>query len=156
MSEISLKINGEARTVSVDPSTPLVYVLRNELGLTGAKLGCGLEQCGCCTVLVDGEPRQSCVAPVSQFEGADITTVEGLIEDGGPGPVQRAFIAEAAAQCGYCTPGLVVAVEALRRRATVPDAEAIREALSGHLCRCGTHAAVLRAVDQVLREGGGG
>lgn len=152
MTQISLTINGKTRLVSADPSTPLVYVLRNELGLTGAKLGCGLEQCGCCAVLVDGVAQQSCVAPVSQFEGAEITTVEGLSEDGRPGPVQRAFIAEAAAQCGYCTPGLVVAVEALRRRETVPDRAAVREALVGHLCRCGTHAAVLRAVDRVLRE----
>lgn len=154
MTQISLTINGTTRLVSADPSTPLVYVLRNELGLTGAKLGCGLEQCGCCSVLVDGIAQQSCVAPVSQFEGAEITTVEGLSEDGRPGPVQRAFIAEAAAQCGYCTPGLVVAVEALRRRETVPDRAAVREALAGHLCRCGTHAAVLRAVDLVLRERG--
>jgi len=154
MASILLHINGEARKVTADPSTPLVYVLRNEFGLTGAKLGCGLEQCGCCTVLVNGEAQQSCVAPVSQFEGAEITTVEGLSEDGRPGPVQRAFIAEAAAQCGYCTPGLVVAVEALRRRRPVPDRDAVLEALSGHLCRCGTHAAVLRAVERVLRERG--
>jgi nicotinate dehydrogenase subunit A len=152
MTQISLNINGECREVSADPSTPLLYVLRNELGLTGAKQGCGLEQCGCCTVLVDGVAQQSCVAPVSQFEGAQITTVEGLSDDGRPGPVQRAFIAEAAAQCGYCTPGLVVAVEALRRSKTPPDQAAVREALAGHLCRCGTHAAVLRAVERVLRE----
>lgn len=154
MVPILLHINGETRKVTADPSTPLIFVLRNELGLTGAKLGCGLEQCGCCTVLVDGVARQSCVAPVSQFEGAEITTVEGLSEDGRPGPVQRAFIAEAAAQCGYCTPGLVIAVEALRRRETTPDAAAVREALAGHLCRCGTHAAVLRAVERVLRKRG--
>ena len=152
MTGISLTINGTARTVAAEPSTPLIYVLRNELGLTGAKLGCGIEQCGSRAVLVDGVPRLSCVAPVSQFDGATIETVESLSDDGRPGPVQRAFIDEAAAQCGYCTPGLVVAVEALRRRKTAPDAVAVREALAGHLCRCGTQAAVLRAVTRVLRE----
>jgi nicotinate dehydrogenase subunit A len=152
MARITLHINGAAREVEADPSTPLLYVLRNQLGLTGAKFGCGLEQCGACAVLLDGVARPSCVAPVAQFEGAQIETVEGLGDEERPGPVQRAFIDEAAAQCGYCTPGLVVAVEALRRRETVPDEKSVREALKGHLCRCGTHAAVLRAVARVLRE----
>jgi aerobic-type carbon monoxide dehydrogenase small subunit (CoxS/CutS family) len=152
MARITLHINGAAREVEADPSTPLLYVLRNKLGLTGAKFGCGLEQCGACAVLLDGVARPSCVAPVAQFEGAQIETVEGLGDEERPGPVQRAFIDEAAAQCGYCTPGLVVAVEALRRRETVPDEKSVREALKGHLCRCGTHAAVLRAVARVLRE----
>lgn len=152
MARITLHINGARREVDVDPSTPLVYVLRNALGLTGAKLGCGLEQCGSCAVLVNGAVQKSCVAPVAQFEGAEIVTVEGLAEENGPGPVQRAFIEEAATQCGYCTPGLVVAVEALRRRKTVPDQAAVREALADHLCRCGTHAAVLRATERLLRE----
>jgi nicotinate dehydrogenase subunit A len=152
MTRIRLHINGAAREVEVDPSTPLLYVLRNQLGLTGAKLGCGLEQCGACAVLVDGVARPSCVAPVAQFEGAQIVTVEGLGDERRPGPVQRAFIDEAAAQCGYCTPGLVVAVEALRRRDTVPDEADVRAALKGHLCRCGTHAAVLRAVARLLGE----
>jgi nicotinate dehydrogenase subunit A len=152
MARITLHINGAAREVEADPSTPLLYVLRNQLGLTGAKFGCGLEQCGACAVLLDGVARPSCVAPVAQFEGAQIETIEGLGDEERPGPVQRAFIDEAAAQCGYCTPGLVVAVEALRRRETVPDEKSVREALKGHLCRCGTHAAVLRAVARVLRE----
>jgi len=152
MSALSLRINGAGRAVESDPSTPLIYVLRNELGLTGAKLGCGLEQCGSCAVLVDGVATLSCAAPAGQFAGTDIVTVEGLTEAGKPGPVQRAFIAEAAAQCGYCTPGLVVAVEALRRRASVPDEAAIHEALTPHLCRCGTHPAVLRATRRVLRD----
>ena len=150
MDRIELHINGEMREAGVDPSTPLLYVLRNEFGLTGAKLGCGAEQCGACAVLVDGEPRMSCASPVAQFEGAEIVTVEGLTDEEGPGPVQRAFIAEAAAQCGYCTPGLIIAVEALRRRETVPDAAAIKQALAAHLCRCGTHAAVFRAIERVL------
>jgi len=152
MSKISLNINGKRHTVAVDPSTPLLFVLRNALGLTGAKLGCGLEQCGSCAVLVDGMPQMSCVAPVSQFEGKTIETVESLTDGDEPGPVQRAFIAEAAAQCGYCTPGLVIAVEGLRRRKDIPDRQAVREALSAHLCRCGTQAAVLRAVERVLQE----
>jgi nicotinate dehydrogenase subunit A len=150
-SKVKLRVNGEEKTVEVDPSTPLLFVLRNELGLTGAKLGCGLEQCGACTVLIDGEAQLSCNVPVGQFEGADIETAEGLVENGEPGPVQRAFIDEAAAQCGYCTPGLVVAVEALRRRNPAPDPDAVRGALCSNLCRCGTHAAVLRAAERVLR-----
>jgi len=155
MSQITLRVNGSTRQVDADPSTPLLYVLRNTLGLTGAKLGCGLEQCGACAVLVDGIAKLTCAAPVAQFEGAEIVTVEGLTEQNGPGAVQRAFIAEAAAQCGYCTPGLVIAVEGLRRRQTRPDAAAIRDALKDHLCRCGTHAAVLRAVERVLGERSG-
>jgi aerobic-type carbon monoxide dehydrogenase small subunit (CoxS/CutS family) len=155
MARIRLHINGAARAVEVDPSTPLLYVLRNALGLTGAKLGCGLEQCGACAVLVDGVARPTCVAPVAQFQETQIETVEALGEAGRPGPVQRAFIDEAAAQCGYCTPGLVVAVEALRRRETIPDETSVRAALKGHLCRCGTHAAVLRAAARVLRERAG-
>ena len=152
MSGLSLNINGTEHAIESDPATPLAYVLRNELGLTGAKLGCGLEQCGSCAVLVDGVATLSCAAPAGQFEGRSIVTVEGLTEAGSPGPVQRAFVAEAAAQCGYCTPGLVIAVEALRRRGSVPDEAAIREALTPHLCRCGTHPAVLRATRRVLRE----
>lgn len=152
MARITLHINGAARAVEADPATPLLYVLRNQLGLTGAKLGCALEQCGACAVLVDGVARPTCVAAVAQFEGAQIETVEGLGDARRPGPVQRAFIDEAAAQCGYCTPGLVVAVEALRRREPPPDEATVRAALKGHLCRCGTHAAVLRAVARVLRE----
>ena len=151
MAPIRFTVNGTVHEVRTDPSTPLAYVLRNELGLTGAKVGCGLEQCGSCTVLVDGAPRMTCAAPVGQCAGAEIVTVEGWTENGRPGPAQRAFIAEAAAQCGYCTPGLVVAVEALRRRPTAPDEAAVREALARHLCRCGTQAAVLRAVARLLR-----
>lgn len=154
MIKIRLHINGSTQEIEADPSTPLVFVLRNQAGLTGAKLGCGQEQCGSCTVLVNGEPQPSCVAPVSQFEGTEIVTVEGLTENGEPGPVQQAFIDEAAAQCGYCTAGLVIAVEALRRRNPPPDQAAVREALTGHLCRCGTQAAVLRAVERVLRKRG--
>jgi nicotinate dehydrogenase subunit A len=154
MARITFRINQVMREVEADPSTPLLYVLRNTLGLTGAKLGCGLEQCGSCTVLIDGAARLSCTAPVGQFEGADIVTVEGLADGQEPGQVQQVFIEEAAAQCGYCTPGLVIAVEALRRRGAAPDESTLREALVGHLCRCGTHAAVIRAAKRVLSEQG--
>lgn len=154
MTRILLHINGSPREIEADPSTPLIFVLRNHLDLTAVKLGCGQEQCGSCKVLVDGEPQPTCVAPVSQFAGAEIVTAEGLTENGEPGPVQQAFIDEAAAQCGYCTPGLIVAVEALRRRNPTPDRAAIKEALAGHLCRCGTQAAVLRAAERLLRSRG--
>ena len=155
MTKTRLNINGETHNVDIDPSTPLIYVLRNQLGLTGAKLGCGLEQCGACAVLVDGVAQLSCVAPVGQFEGTEIVTVEGLAARDEPGSVQSAFINEGAAQCGYCTAGLVIAVEALRRREPTPSAADVRAALGKNLCRCGTHAAVLRAVERVLWEGSG-
>ena len=155
MSSISLRVNGQRRDIEADPSTPLVYVLRNQLDLTGAKLGCGLEQCGACAVLVDGEPVLSCVRAVSEFEDNEIVTVEGLVSNGTPSPIQRAFIEEGAAQCGYCTPGIVVAVTALLDQSPRPTRADIAEALHGHLCRCGSHANVLRAIDRVVREGGG-
>ena len=157
MNKITLRVNGESHEIEADPSTPLIFVLRNGLGLTGAKLGCGLEQCGACAVLVDGEPVLSCVRAVSEFEECDIITVEGLAEDGAEdgadSDIQRAFIAEGAAQCGYCTPGIVVAATALLRRNRTPNEAEIREALHGHLCRCGSHVRVLRAIDRLIREG---
>jgi len=155
MTAITLNVNGRPRELDVDLSTPLLIVLRNELGLTGAKMGCGLEQCGACAVLVDGESTLSCVAPVTQFEGREVVTVEGLCEDGAPGAVQRAFLEAGAAQCGYCTPGLVVAVTGLLRADPTPCAARVRRALSRHLCRCGSHPRVLAAVRR-LAEGGGG
>ena len=153
MTSIALRVNGAAREIEADPSTPLIYVLRNQLDLTGAKLGCGLEQCGACTVLVDGAPVLSCVRAVSEFEDADIVTVEGLAAGGEPTDVQRAFIEEGAAQCGYCTSGIVVAVTALLARAPRPEKPEIVEALNDHLCRCGSHARVLTAIDRLIAEG---
>ena len=153
MVEISLKVNGETFTVECDPATPLLYVLRNQLDLVGAKLGCGLEQCGACAVLVDGKHALSCVRPASEFEGAEITTVEGLAKGGRPNALQRAFIEEGAAQCGYCTAGLVVAATALLEKNSKPDDGEIREALQEHLCRCGSHLRVLKAIDRVIRGG---
>ena len=155
MSSISLSVNGQRHDIEADPSTPLVYVLRNQLDLTGAKVGCGLEQCGACAVLVDGEPVLSCVRAVSEFEDNEIVTVEGLVSNGAPSPIQQAFIEEGAAQCGYCTPGIVVAVTALLDQSPRPTRADIAEALHSHLCRCGSHANVLRAIDRVVREGGG-
>ena len=152
VSKVSLRVNGALHTVEVALSTPLVFVLRNQIGLTGAKVGCGLEQCGSCAVLVDGEPTLSCVAPVADFIGCEIETVEGLLEDGAPGSVQRAFIADGAAQCGYCTPGLVIAVTGLLRRTPKPEAADIAAALHGHLCRCGAHLRVLKAIDRLIEE----
>ncbi len=150
MQIIRLKVNGSDHEVCVDPATPLAYVLRNTLGLTGTKLACALEQCGACAVLVDGESTLSCVAPVSRFEGCDIVTVEGLGQDPGGSAVQRAFIAHGAVQCGYCTPGLVVAVTAMLARSADMDEAEIQRALSGHLCRCGTHNRVLAAIGELI------
>ncbi len=150
MSRIVLNINGAVREVEADPATPLIYVLRDRLGLTGAKLGCGLEQCGACAVIVDGEKVLSCVRAVSEFEGREIATVEGLAKGGELNPVQRAFLETGAAQCGYCTSGLVVALTAYLEAAERPDRKGAVEALEGHLCRCGAHADVLRAVDRLV------
>ncbi len=154
MTTIALRVNGKSHDIETDPATPLVFVLRNQLGLTGPKLGCGLEQCGACAVLVDGEPVLSCVRAVSEFAGADIVTAEGLVKDGEGNRIQRAFIEEGAAQCGYCTPGIVIATTALLNRTPKPDRTEITQALHGHLCRCGSHARVLRAIDRLVRDGG--
>jgi aerobic-type carbon monoxide dehydrogenase small subunit (CoxS/CutS family) len=152
MALMTLEVNGAVHEVEADPGTPLLFALRNHLGLTGAKLGCGREQCGACAVLVDGEAVLSCVRAASEFQGHAIVTAEGLAADGQPSDVQRAFAAEGAAQCGYCTPGLVIALTALFRRAANPDPATIRAALRGHLCRCGSHAAVLRATRRLAQE----
>jgi nicotinate dehydrogenase subunit A len=154
MARITLDVNGASHEVEAAPDTPLLLVLRNQMGLTGAKLGCALEQCGACAVLVDGEATLSCVRAVTEFEGRQIVTAEGLAADGDLTDVQRAFVAEGAAQCGYCTPGLVIALTALFRRTKNPDPAAIRAALHGHLCRCGSHAAVLRATRRLAQEHG--
>src|SRR6185436_9333640 len=140
---ITLNVNGQARQVDVDPATPLLYVLRNELQLNGAKYGCGLGQCGACTVLVDGQPAFSCRVPVSVLEGRRIRTLEGLGTLDRHGPVQRAFIAEQAAQCGYCIPGMILRAQALLERNPAPTAAEIRDHMKPNLCRCGTHMRVL-------------
>ena len=147
MPSFTLNVNGAARTVDVrDPDEPLLYVLRNALALTGAKFGCGLGQCGACTVLVDGEAVRACLVPVAKAAGRTITTVEGLGTPEKPHPLQAAFVAEQAAQCGYCVTGMVMTGAALlARKPAATEAEA-RQALAGNLCRCGTHQRILRAV----------
>jgi nicotinate dehydrogenase subunit A len=144
--DVALDVNGEMHRVRVDPSTPLLYILRNDLGLPGAKLGCGLEQCGACKVLVDGEALPTCRAPVASFRGRTIVTIEGLGDPDHLHPIQQAFIDEEAAQCGYCIPGMIVGAKALLDTNLDPTDDEIRAALAIHLCRCGTHARIVKAV----------
>jgi nicotinate dehydrogenase subunit A len=143
---INLTINGRSHRVDADPATPLLYVLREDLQLNGAKFGCGLGQCGACTVMVDGEAVFSCLTPISVLEGRPIKTIEGLGTMSEPGPLQKAFIEEQAAQCGYCIPGMMMRAQALlEKNAAASDAE-IREHMQPNLCRCGTHNRILRAI----------
>jgi nicotinate dehydrogenase subunit A len=146
MAVYTLHINGvEQRVDSWDPEQPLLYTIRNAVGLTGTKFGCGLAQCGACTVLMDGEPVRSCSVSVSNAAGKTITTIEGLGSPQQPDFVQAAFIEEQAAQCGYCTAGMVMAVKALLVRTPKPTPDQVKEALAGNLCRCGTHTRIVRA-----------
>lgn len=153
MEHLTLRVNGTEHHIDADPATPLLLVLRNKLGLTGAKHGCGLEQCGARAVLIDGVSTLCCAVPVSDFQGKNIVTVEGLAGDGDGNDVQRAFTAASAAQCGFCTPGLVVAATALIRKSPKADDAQIRAALVPHLCRCGTHPRILRALKQLTADG---
>jgi nicotinate dehydrogenase subunit A len=143
---ITVNVNGRPHRVDIDPTTPLLYALRGELGLNGAKYGCGFGQCGACTVLLDGAAVFSCLTPVVAVEGREVTTIEGLGSAEDPGPLQRAFIAEQAAQCGYCIAGMVMRAEALLRRNAAPSDAEIRVAMEPNLCRCGTHLRILRAI----------
>ena len=146
MAAISFKVNGSAKTLDVrDPDKPLLYALRNELGLKGPKFGCGLGQCGACTVIVDGQPVRSCSTPVASLAGRDITTIEGLGSPEKPHKVQAAFIEEQAAQCGYCTNGMVMTTAALLEKTPQPSEAQVRDALAGNLCRCGTHDRIIAA-----------
>ncbi len=150
MASITLTVNGSARTIDVrDPDKPLLYALRNDLNLKGAKYGCGLGQCGACTVIVDGEAVRSCTTPVSAFAGKKITTIEGLGSPEQPHKVQAAFIAEQAAQCGYCTNGMVMTSAALLDKNPKPSAAQVKDALAQNLCRCGTHERIVNAVVKV-------
>ena len=155
---IALHVNGHVHRLEVDPNTPLLYVLRGPLALNGAKFGCGLGQCGTCTVLVDGKPVLSCITPVSTLANRRIRTVEGLGTIDKPGPMQRAFIEEQAAQCGYCIPGIMMRAQALLETNPNPSDREIREYLAPELCRCGTHMRILRAVKRAagLMKAGGG
>jgi nicotinate dehydrogenase subunit A len=155
MARVALRVNGTNREVeAADPDIPLLYVLRDHLGLTGTKFGCGLAQCGACTVLLGGQAVRSCVTPARAAAGQDVVTIEGLGSPARPDPVQAAFIAEQAAQCGYCTAGIVMTSRALLTRTPRPTEQQVREALAGNLCRCGSHARVLRAVLRAAAEGG--
>jgi aerobic-type carbon monoxide dehydrogenase small subunit (CoxS/CutS family) len=146
-----LTVNGRSHRIDVDPATPLLYVLRDDLQLNGAKFGCGLGQCGACTVMVDGEAVLSCVVPISALQGRRIRTLEGLSVGDGPGPVQRAFIEEQAAQCGYCIPGMIMRAQALLEKNPSPSHDEIRRSMNANLCRCGTHMRILRAVERAAR-----
>ncbi len=145
-SEIALSVNGKPYAVQAAPDTPLLYVLRNELGLTGPHFGCGDERCGACMVLIGATAKQSCKLPVSEVGKARITTLEGLMEGGELHPVQRAFLDEQAAQCGYCLNGMIISTAALLWKTPHPSEAQIRTALDGNLCRCGSHPRILRAV----------
>jgi len=154
VSKFSLLVNGKRRNVeSWDPQQPLLYVLRNDLGLHGSKFGCGEGQCGSCTVLINGKPARSCRVTVKAAAGKRITTIEGLGTPDKPHPVQAAFIAEQAAQCGYCTTGIVMSAVALLQATPRPTTEQIKAALDGNLCRCGSHDRVLRAVQRAAESG---
>ena len=156
MAKLTLQVNGTPRDVEIDdPATPLLYVLRNDLGLTGTTFGCGLAQGGACTVHVDGQAVRSCVTPISGAVGRQVTTVEGLGSPERPDPVQAAFIAEQAAQCGYCTAGLVMTARAFLQQNRRPTEPEVKQALSGNLCRCGSHVRVIRAVMRASRAMGG-
>jgi nicotinate dehydrogenase subunit A len=143
---VSLNVNGAVQSVVAEPDTPLLYVLRNDLGLNAAKFGCGLGQCGACTVLVGGAPVRSCITPIGTLGELEITTLEGLGTIERPHPLQAAFMAEQAAQCGYCIPGMIMLAKALLDRTQQPSEAEVRLGLAGNLCRCGTHNRVVRAV----------
>ena len=143
---ISLKVNGSRRSVEVDQDTPLLYVLRNDLALNGAKFGCGLAQCGACTVLIGGRSTRSCITEIGSIGDAEITTIEGLGTIEKPHPLQKAFIDEQAAQCGYCINGMIMSAKELLDRNPRPTEQDVRDGLAGNLCRCGTHGRIIRAV----------
>jgi nicotinate dehydrogenase subunit A len=151
---INIKVNGVSRSVPAEPDTPLLYVLRNDLELNGAKFGCGLAQCGACTVLIDGKAVRSCVTPISAVATSEITTIEGIGSLDKPHPLQRAFMEEQAAQCGYCINGMIMSAKELLDRNPRPTEQDVRTALTGNLCRCGTHTRIIRAVLRAAQVNG--
>jgi nicotinate dehydrogenase subunit A len=152
MKTLQLRVNGRSHSVTVD-DTPLLYVLRNDLLLNGPKFGCGLAQCGACAVLRDGVEIRSCVTPISAVAGHTITTVEGLGSPGKPHPLQAAFVAERAAQRGYCISGMIVAAASLLKKQPSPTMEQIKAGMDGHLCRCGTHLRIVSAIERASKGG---
>ena len=152
---INLKVNGTVHSVAVEPDTALLYVLRNDLALNGAKFGCGLEQCGACTVLLDGVPTRSCVHEIQAVGDQEVTTIEGLGTVDKPHALQKAFMDEQAAQCGYCINGMIMTAKALLDRMPHPTEADVRAELSPNLCRCGTHNRIIRAVMRAAQANGG-
>ena len=151
---VSFKVNGAMHSVPAEPDTPLLYVLRNDLALNGAKFGCGLAQCGACTVLVDGKPVRSCVTEIGSLGQSEVTTIEGLGTGAELHPLQQAFIDDQAAQCGYCINGMIMSAKGLLDRISHPTETQVREGLSGNLCRCGTHGRIIRAVLRASQANG--
>lgn len=152
MPAYKLRVNGRETTVdSWDPNQPLLYVLRNDLGLRGPRFGCGLGQCGACTVLVDGKAVPGCLTPIKQAAGRSITTLEGLGTPEKPHPIQEAFIAEQAAQCGYCSNGMILQTKVLLDKTPKPTVEQVKQGLAGAICRCGTHTRIIKAVMRASR-----
>ena len=152
MGNIRINVNGHEHQLEVDERTPLIYILRNDLGLKGTKLGCGLEQCGACKVIVDGKAVFSCNSPVSSFANCSITTIEGIGTTDKLHPIQKSFVIEKAAQCGYCIPGIIMAAKALLDSNPYPDKEVVCEDLADNLCRCGTHPQILNAIMRAASE----
>jgi nicotinate dehydrogenase subunit A len=148
---VKLTVNGRTHSIDADPETPLLYVLRGDLQLNAAKFGCGLAQCGACTVIVDGEAAFSCILPVQLLEGKEIVTLEGLGSAEKPGPMQQAFLEEQAAQCGYCIAGMMMRAQALLQKNPHASEAEIRAGLQPNLCRCGTHMRILRAVKRAAK-----
>jgi len=151
MSKISLKVNGKTHIVDVDPSTPLLYVLRNDIGLHGPRFGCGLGQCGACRVIIKGEAVRSCLRPASASQGVEITTLEGLARDGVLHPLQQAWIDEQVPQCGFCQNGQILTAKVLLDRNPAPTDAQIRQAMSGTLCRCMTYYRVQAAIKRAVK-----
>jgi nicotinate dehydrogenase subunit A len=151
MSMITLKVNGRSHTVDIDPATPLLYVLSDDLGLRGPKFGCGLGQCGCCAVIIKGQAVRSCVTPVSGVAGSEITTLEGLGSTEKPHPIQKAFIDEQAMQCGFCVNGVVMTAKAYLDKNPKASEADIQQAMSNVLCRCHAHARMMRAINRYLK-----
>jgi nicotinate dehydrogenase subunit A len=152
MESTKLKVNGREREVAAEPKTPLLYILRNDLGLKGTRFGCGTGHCGACTVLMDGKAIQSCDTPLWSAEGREITTIEGLGSREKLHPLQQAFLDEQAAQCGYCINGIIMSAAALLQHSKNPTEEEITKALERNLCRCGTHVRILRAIRRAANE----